>query len=207
MAAKEPKKFSSTHAFSDSLRSEQRKQAQADRFYLEKMGAKNIVRYSSGNEEDMQFQRKDIDVSFELNGRRIMVSEKFRSHDYGDLYLECYSMYPDTTGWMHHSEADFLACFFPERVIWLNKKKLVEFFQSRVWPAIPGAWFAKINRELHGRSGQQKQQLDFSGKTREFTLIQAFNRSGNDQWHTIGIGLPMEMLEEFNIPGKIIVTS
>lgn len=192
------------HHFRESLNKEKQLLTLADHFYIEKLGVKNIVRYNSDSEEDMQFQRQDIDLSFELNGRRVMVSEKFRSHDYGDLYLECYSKYPDTPGWMHHSKADFLACFFPERVIWLNKKKLSEFFLSRLWPAIPGAFFAKINRELHGRSGQQKQQLDFLGKSREITVIQAFNRSGKDQWHTIGIGLPFEMLEEFNIPGKIM---
>jgi hypothetical protein len=197
--------FFRSHNFNRSLNRELQQQDLADRFYLEKMGVKNILRYNSGSEEHMQFQRKDIDLSFELSGRRVMVSEKFRSHDYGDLYLECYSKYPDTPGWMHQSKADFLACFFPERVIWLNKKKLVDFFQTKLWPAIPGALFAKINRELYGRSGQQKQQLEFLGKLREVTVIQAFNRSGKDQWHTIGIGLPLEMLEEFNIPGKIMV--
>lgn len=193
------------HHFRESLNKEKQQLALADRFYTKKLGVKNIVRYHSDSEEDLVFQRQDIDLSFELSGRRVMISEKFRGSDYGDLYLECYSKYPGTLGWMHKSEADFLACFFPERVIWLNKKKLVEFFLIKLWPAMPGAWFAKINRELHGRSGQQKQQLDFFGKSREFTVIQAFNRSGKDQWHTIGIGIPFEMLEEFNIPGKIIV--
>ncbi len=193
------------HHFRESLYREHQQQSRADRFYTEKMGVKNIVRYNSDTEEHMVFQRQDIDLSFELNGRRLMVSEKFRDHDYGDLYLECYSKYPDTPGWMHHSKADFLACFFPERVIWLNKKKLIEFFHAKLWPAVPGAWFAKINRELHGRSGQQKQPLDFFGKKRELTVIQAFNRSGKDQWHTIGLGIPFEMLEEFNIPGKVLM--
>lgn len=193
------------HHFRESLTKEKQKLALADRFFLQKMGAKDIVRYNSDSEEDMMFQRQDIDLSFELNGRRLMVSEKFRDHDYGDLYLECYSKYPGTMGWMHQSKADFLACFFPERVIWLNKKKLADFFLTKLWPAMPGAWFAKINRELHGRSGQQKQKLDFLGKQRELTVIQAFNRSGKDQWHTIGVGVPFEMLEEFNIPGKVFM--
>jgi len=193
------------HHFRDSLNRELQHQAKADRFYSEKMGVKNIARYNSDTQEDMVFQRQDIDLSFELNGRRLMVSEKFRNHDYGDLYLECYSKYPGTLGWMHHSKADFLACFFPERVIWLNKKMLVDFFHIKLLPAVPGAWFAKINRELHGRSGQQKHQLEFFGKTWEFTVIQAFNRSGNDQWHTIGLGIPFKMLEEFNIPGKVFM--
>lgn len=193
------------HHFCESLNKEKQFLPLADRFYIEKLGVKNIVRYNSDSEEHMPLQRKDIDLSFELNGGRVMISEKFRGDDYGDLYLECYSKYPDTLGWMHKSEADFLACFFPERVIWLNKKKLVNFFQTQLWPAIPGAWFAKINRELHGRSGQQKQPLEFFGKKRELTVIQAFNRSGKDQWHTIGLGIPFEMLEEFNIPGKVFI--
>jgi len=193
------------HHFRDSLHRELQQQSRADRFYTEKLGVKNIVRYNSDSEEDMVYQRQDIDLSFELNGRRLMVSEKFRDHDYGDLYLECYSKYPGTMGWMHQSKADFLACFFPERVIWLNKKRLVDFFLTKLWPAMPGAWFAKINLELHSRSGQQKQKLDFLGKQRELTIIQAFNRSGKDQWHTIGVGIPFEMLEEFNIPGKVLM--
>lgn len=192
-----------THQFNISLQKEVQQQSCADQFYIKKLRAKDIVRYNSNSEIDMKFQRQDIDLSFELNGRRLMVSEKFRSFDYGDLYLECFSKYPGTPGWMHHSQADFLACFFPERVLWINKKKLVGFFLNKLWPELPGGWFAKINRELYGRSGIQKQKIDILGRQREFAVIQAFNRSGKDKWHTIGIGLPLEMLSEFNIPGKI----
>ncbi|MFO7659253.1 MAG: hypothetical protein R6W78_19510, partial [Bacteroidales bacterium] len=118
MFVKENHQSHPPHAFPASLRRELQHQAKANRFYAEKLGVKDIVRYNSDSEEDMAYQRKDIDLSFELNGRRLMVSGKFRDHDYGDLYLECYSKYPETPGWMHKSEADFLACFYPERVIW-----------------------------------------------------------------------------------------
>lgn len=191
------------HQFNISLQKEVQQQARANKFYTEKLKVLQINRYNCNSESHLQFQRNDIDLSIELKGRQIMVSEKFRSFDYGDLYLECYSKYPGTPGWMHHSQADFLACFFPERVLWINKKKLVGFFLNKLWPELPGGWFAKINRELHGRSGIQKQKIDILGRPREFTVIQAFNSSGKDKWHTIGIGLPLEMLSEFNIPGKI----
>lgn len=202
---KESHQTSAPHFFRVSLQYEHKEQIRADQFYTGKMCAKNIVRYNTDSKNDIEFQKQDVDLSFELNGSRVMISEKFRSKDFGDLYLECYSKFPDTLGWMHHSNADFLACFFPERVLWINKKKLVEFFKATLWPALPLSYFEKIFGELPGKSGMQKQKIELNSKPYEIMVVQAFNQSGKHKWHTIGIGVPFVMLEDFNIPGKMIL--
>jgi catechol 2,3-dioxygenase-like lactoylglutathione lyase family enzyme len=74
--------------------------ARADAFYRDVLGAKIIRRFDRDTDEDMEMQREDVDVLIELKGVEYRVSEKFREHDYEDLYIEIYSKYPDTPGWV-----------------------------------------------------------------------------------------------------------
>ena len=132
------------HNFEKSLQNERSKAEFADNFYTERFDASQIVRYSSDSDTDMDFQRKDIDVSFVVNGKRYFVSEKFRATDYGDLYVEIYSKYPQTAGWMHTGLPDAMVYFTPRTVYRIIHDELNFFCLEKLFPNIPELWLQEI---------------------------------------------------------------
>ena len=70
----------------------------ADAFYNSKSEKCIIKRYNIDSNENLAFQKKDIDLTLILTDRSLHISEKFRKEDYGDLLIELYSKYPDISG-------------------------------------------------------------------------------------------------------------
>jgi|LSQX01.2.fsa_nt_gb uncharacterized glyoxalase superfamily protein PhnB len=191
------------HNFDESLSREQAQQAKADAFYHRQFGATDIVRYTDNTEDHMILQRQDIDLSFIKAGKQYLVSEKFREKDFGDLYLETYSKYPGTKGWMHTNRADLLAYFFPTRMLLINKKKLMTFYHETLTPSVSEAFYAKLYNEYRNRSKIMTQSIRLKGADYKINIIQAFNRTGNSTWHTIGVSIPFELLDVFNVTYRI----
>lgn len=181
-----------SHNFWRSLEYESSKFQLADDFYFEQLGVERIVRFDSGSEEDMEFQRADIDVQLHGWGRHANVSEKFRKKDFNDLYLELYSMYPDTKGWMERNEADFLAYFFPDRVLWINKHELHELFHRDIHPLIEQEWLEGLVKKFPKKNGRQNYQKNGL----EISLIKAYNRTRSKNWDTLGVTVSLDLVRE-----------
>ena len=192
------------HNFYNDLQHEQQYQNIADAFYAKHFGVSDIVRYNKNTQEHLKIQRQDIDVSFTHKGKHINISEKFRDKDFNDLYIEFYSKFPKVRGWLDNSQADFLAYFTPLRVILVNEKKLSEFYKTTLSLAVSDDVLSDFNSKNLNNNAKKRIQLKVKNHIYYATLIQAYNVTTNALWHTIGIAIPLTMLDNFGVHYKII---
>ena len=192
------------HNFDKSLRHEREFAERADRFYREQLNADTIRRYNSDNEQDMNFQHRDIDVTLTINGKNYNVSEKFRDTDFGDMYVEVYSKYPHILGWIHSGEPDFIAYFTPKAVYLISHRDLRNFCINNFFPKIHLEYYNEIF--LSGKT-RIKKTVYLSDKQVEIIVIQAHNQTGNSSWKTIGVAVGFDVLSMYNIKWKKFTAS
>jgi hypothetical protein len=186
------------HQFKKSLQHEREQANEADKFYVEVLHATNIERYNTDSEADMEKQRKDIDVQVTIKGTKFNVSEKFRDKDYGDLYIEVYSKYPHTFGWMHSGSPDAIVYFTPASVYWITHKSLNKFCKNILFPAIPDLWYKEI---YDSHQSIMSKKLKLNNIITNVQIIQAHNFEGKP-WETIGVSLKFDVLERFGVKFK-----
>lgn len=190
------------HNFWESLAYETSKANQADRFYSHTFGVESITRFDTGSSFDMEFQRKDIDLQLEGWGRFANVSEKFRDKDFNDLYLELFSMYPQTKGWMHNSEADYLAYFFPTRMFWINKRELLQIFTKHIDHIVSNQQIDNVLSKQKNKSFKELVSIQLNGTALKIPVIIAFNQTKTKNWHTVGISIPFKELKRLGLSWK-----
>lgn len=183
------------HNFKASLQHERDQAAKADRFYLEVLKVSEIQRFNSDSDADMEMQRQDVDLILTLNNINYRVSEKFRDKDFGDLYVEVYSKYPKTFGWLHTGTPNAILYFTPEQVYWITHQSLSTFCIEILFPCISDGWFEELI--LSPKSIISK-QLVLKNNQYKINLIQAHNHDSAD-WETLGISAPFELFEDFGV--------
>lgn len=191
------------HQFKKSLHHEREQAQKADRFYREVLNATEIVRFNSNSESDMEKQRQDIDVQATIRGTRFNISEKFRDKDYGDLYIEVFSKYPHTKGWLQTGKPDAIVYFTPNSVFWITHKSLHECFKNTLFPNIPEMWYEELYKS---HKSIVTKKVTFEGFETNINLIQAHNFEGIT-WETIGISVKFEVLEKLGVKFKKIKTT
>lgn len=186
------------HNFTKSLQNEVDFWNSADNFYKEKLHAIKIERYDFKSTYGKEMQRKDIDLKLTTEKGIYLVSEKKRSRYFGDLYLESYSKYPNTAGWIEHTEADLFAYFFTETALILNMNQMKNFYFAVLKSNIQTTWYNKIysNKE---KSLYQKYNISLNGKSYDIYIIQAYNKNGGSEWYTLGFSIPLIVLKDNNI--------
>jgi hypothetical protein len=187
------------HNFNDSVQSEQKNHKRADDFYVNYLGVTDIVRYSRNTKADMKIQRSDIDVSFRRNGKSVKISEKFRSKDFSDLYIEFYSKFPDVRGWLDKSKADYITYFFPARIFIIDEKALSAFYKNCLSKAISEDIFKRLIERHPNSNAQKPVWIKIQDHSYKIQIIQAYNQTETDSWHTMGIAVPFKVLADFNI--------
>jgi len=180
------------HNFKSSLNREREQTGKADRFYCEVLHATDIKRFNSDSEADMAMQRQDVDLLLTVNDIVFRVSEKFRDKDYGDLYVEVFSKYPHTLGWMHTGSPNAILYFTPEIVYWITHKSLSTFCLDVLFPLIPEKWYEEL---FQSHKTIISKQILFNKKFIRINLIQAHNKDGAS-WETIGVSAPFSFFEE-----------
>ncbi|MDR2293472.1 MAG: hypothetical protein LBE11_08385 [Prevotellaceae bacterium] len=188
-----------SHNFSDSMQSEQKSQKRADDFYLNYLKATDIVRYNRNTKIDMKMQRSDIDVSFKRNGKVIKISEKFRAKDFNDLYIEFYSKFPDIRGWLDKSNADYITYFFPTRVFIIDEKALSEFYKNCLSNTVSDDIFKRLIEQYPNDNAQKARWIKIQDHSYKIQIIQAYNKTENASWYTMGIAIPFYVLDDFDI--------
>ena len=183
------------HNFKASLQHEREQTAKADTFYWEVLKASKIQRFNTDSEADMEMQYQDVDLILTLNDINYRVSEKFRDKDFGDLYVEVYSKYPKTFGWLHTGTPNAILYFTPEQVYWITHKSLSTFCLETLFPRIPVSWYDEL---LLSPKSIISKQLVLKNKLYKINLIQAHNHDGAD-WEPLGISAPFELFEEFGV--------
>jgi hypothetical protein len=180
--------------FNESLHQEIKKAKNADIFYKNQLGASKIVRFDSGSKEDMIMQHQDIDVLLTIGELTYKVSEKFRDKDFGDLYVEVFSKYPGTNGWLQTGSPHAILYFMPKTVYWITHKTLAAFCLNELFPAIPHKWFAEL---YNSHRTIVSKTLIFKSLPIEINLIQAHNQLPDGiKWETIGISAPFDFFEK-----------
>jgi len=179
------------HNFQNSLLYEKHQSQKADVFYREVLKASEIKRFNSDDEHDMEMQRQDVDLLLTINEITYRISEKFREKDFGDLYIEVYSKYPKTLGWLHTGSSNAILYFTPKVVYWITHKSLSSFCLNMIFPLISAEWY---NELYTSHKNILSKSMTLKGKSFTINIIQAHNNDGK-KWETIGISLPFEVLE------------
>ena len=188
------------HNFTLSLFHEREQASIADNFYRNQFKVSEIIRFNTDTEADMEMQLQDVDVLLTLNGITYRVSEKFRDADYGDLYVEVYSKYPKTLGWLHTGTPNAILYFTPKAVHWITHKSLKEFCLHTFFPLIQDTWYEDLflthKKLIH-------KEIQFQGESIKINLIQAHNQpSEGKSWETIGISAPFSFFEKYGVKIK-----
>lgn len=186
------------HNFKSSLNHEREQAAMADTFYYEVLKATEIIRFNTDSEADLEMQRQDVDLLLTLNEITYRVSEKFRDKDYGDLYVEVYSKYPKTPGWLFTGTPNAIIYFTPESVYWITHKSLSTFCNEVLFPSIPKMWFTYL---YQSKKSIVTKILRLNRKSFKINLIQAHNFD-RTHWITIGISVPFWVFEENGVKIK-----
>lgn len=183
------------HQFKKSLQYEREQTHEADKFYIEVLHATDIVRFNSDLETHMEMQRQDVDLMLNIRGTSFRISEKFRDKDFGDLYIEVYSKYPHTLGWMHTGSPDAIVYFTPRSAYWITHKSLIDFCKNTLFPAIPVGWYSEI---FESHQSIVSKKIILKDITTNIHLIQAHNFEGK-AWETIGLSIGFDVLKHFGV--------
>ncbi|NDP21759.1 MAG: hypothetical protein GZ091_11870 [Paludibacter sp.] len=182
------------HNFELSLQRERMQAVKADAFYRDVLKVTEIVRFNSDSDSDMEMQRQDVDVLLTLNDITYRVSEKFRDKDYGDLYVEVYSKFPKTQGWLHTGTPNAILYFTPNTVYWITHKSLANFCLDQLFPLIALDFFLEL---YQSHQPIISKHIVLNKKPIKINLIQAHNSLPDGScWETIGISAPFSFFEE-----------
>lgn len=191
------------HRYHQSSEYEKLWQPKANAFYQSKYPECVINRYDSNLIQDIDFQKKDIDLTIVIEDRSIHISEKFRKEDYGDLLIELYSKYPTHQGWMENSHADYLAYYAKDSVYIVDKPLLIKWFEAE-------NFVIKLSTEIENFyskhiASSARSKIEWTTKNEnkiQIDLIQAFNQSGSDQWHTLSLAIAWNDLKNEGLSFK-----
>ena len=167
------------HNFQNSLLYEKHQSQKADVFYREVLKASEIKRFNSDDEHDMEMQRQDVDLLLTINEITYRISEKFREKDFGDLYIEVYSKYPKTLGWLHTGSSNAILYFTPKVVYWITHKSLSSFCLNMIFPLISAEWY---NELYTSHKNILSKSMTLKGKSFTINII-------NDKKHVEGLNL------------------
>ena len=188
------------HHFYESRKIETAHFAAADTFYYNRLHAIKTERHNYSTPAGRQKQRADIDVTLTLkDGTLLTVSEKKRTRDFDDLYLEVFSKFPDVPGWTSGSQASFLAYFFPKRVFWAGFPQIRRFYRESLRPKLPDKIFSNLKNSHREKNAREEYPLKIAGVPYTVRLIQAYNVEDGNSWYTMGVSIPFGMLEDNHI--------
>lgn len=114
----------------------------ADEFYRRVLnGPMNKIKITRWdyqlNDVHRRMQDDGIDVTIEnelatneYDRRVIGISEKFRTSDFGDMFIELYSKFPNVIGWGLKEKADLVAYFTPWHTYIIDNDQLKKVIQA-----------------------------------------------------------------------------
>ena len=163
-----------------------------NRFYTDTLHASELKRIGFETTEEKELQRSDIDLVAIINGTQVSISEKDRDVDYNDILIEFYSIYPTVRGWMDNSKAQYLAYFMPKRVFWINKLKLVDFYNLELRKLPVESYFNDLIKTNRIRSSAT---IEILGKNEYLNFIAA----PNSDYVTMSISISLNLLKRAGV--------
>lgn len=175
----------------------------ADMFYKNTLKAIIEKRYIPGVAEDAPLVEKNIDLTIKHNDRIKSIIEKSRDQDWNELYIEMYKNFPETKGWVYTSEAEFLAYFFPGRVMWTKLEPIKNFCESIYNKAIESGIFKDLKYQYQKNSGRLSKAIKINTKTYSLNFYQIYTEVNGEPCYNVGIIMPFVLLMDFHIDYKI----
>lgn len=183
--------------FKTDLLYENSRQETYNSFY-EKNGLKVYSRCDWNTEKGKAEQLKDMDVILQAGNIRLSVSEKERSKDYGDIFVELYHVFEDgrrKNGWLYETKAELLSYFTPTKHYFVNMSALKDTVIGDILPLIKDDI---SNFEGSGaRVGTFYRKI--GGKPRKMSATMARNEGNGAKWKTYGLCIPVSDLEDYGV--------
>gem|GEM_PF-2282435 len=175
----------------------------ADMFYKNVLKAEIVKRYTPTKEEDFDFIAKDQNLTIKIADKESTISEKARDQDWNDIYVEIFRKYPDEDGWIHYTEAEYIAYFFPGRVFWAKMEPIKHLCFDILSKAVDSGIYKELSYMYPKNSGRLSKTFKINQKTYSFNFIQTYHEEGEKSYYSVGISLPFVLLMDFRIDYKI----
>lgn len=171
-------------------------------FYKNTLKATIEKRFLPGVSEDEFFIKKNIDLSIKKDDRIFTIIEKSRDQDWGELYLEMYSNYPEQKGWVYLSEAEYLAYFFPGRVWYTKLEPIKNFCESIFNKAVESGIFKDLLYQYPKSSGKLSKAIKINIKTYSLNFYQIYSEINGKPVYNMGLIMSPVLLKDFHIDVK-----
>lgn len=194
--------MNSYNSFQKSLEYEQSMIPRADEAYLNLFSRPDhelvITRYDYNDPMGRKMQKNGADLKLTLkdkygNSGSLTISEKFRSADWGDMFIELYSQYPKVQGWGVTSQGvDFIAYFTPKKLYFVNYGDLLNVASDIIFTHSIGM-HKEISNDVikHNRN-------DYSEYI-ELNVVPTYTDTDKPAWKGVGVCIPWETLKAWGV--------
>lgn len=198
--------------FQDKLDYEKDCQQMADKFYTDHMHAISIERYDWNDPEGRQMQKRDADckivVKSDVNENDflhpIVISEKFRTIDWGDMWIELYSRYPSVKGWALESQGVDLIAYFIDGIMsggdynyvyLVNAKRIKELAED----IIKQFDYANVIKQQLEKVGKYEAKYFFNGKEYDVLFRTSLTQRPTYSYKGVGVCIKWNDLKEMGV--------
>ena len=157
-----------------------------------------ITRYDYNDPEGREMQKNGADLKLTLkdkygNSGNLTISEKFRSSDWGDMFVELYSQYPRVQGWGVTSQGiDFIAYFTPKKLYFVNYGDLLNVASDIIFTHSIGMHQEISDSILEHNINDYKSIV-------ELKVIPTYTDSNKPAWKGVGVGITWETLKAWGV--------
>lgn len=194
--------MNSYNSFQKSLEYEQTMIPRADEAYLNlfsRVGHELVItRYDYNDPVGRKMQKNGADLKLTLkdeygNSSNLTISEKFRSVDWGDMFVELYSQYPKVQGWGVTSQSvDFIAYFTPEKLYFVNYSDLLNVASDILFTHSIGMHSEISDSFLEHNRNDCRHTISLK-------VIPTYTNTDKPAWNGVGVGITWEALKDWGV--------
>lgn len=183
----------------------------ADQWYKNNLNAEKVERYDYNDPVGHYMQKCDIDCTVHMkdpDGTKLSVniSEKFRREDWGDMFIELYSLHPSVPGWAIESKnVDLIAYFGGEITTYLVNAKAIKQLAEEILPQFDKISEEDMNRLIDiGWKNDIVTISSISNKNIKYKCnvkyIRAYTtRKNGSKWMSIGVCINWDALRKIGV--------
>lgn len=194
--------MNSYNSFQKSLEYEQTMIPRADEAYKNLFSRHDhelvITRYDYNDPMGRKMQKNGADLKLTLkdkygNSGSLTISEKFRSADWGDMFVELYSQYPRVQGWGVTSQGvDFIAYFTPKKLYFVNYGDLLNVASDIIFTHSIGMHQEISDSVLEHNRNDYRSNIDLK-------VIPTYTTYDKPAWKGVGVGITWEALKAWGV--------
>lgn len=157
-----------------------------------------ITRYDYNDPAGREMQKNGADLKLTLkdkygNSGSLTISEKFRSADWGDMFVELYSQYPRVQGWGVTSQGvDFVAYFTPKKLYFVNYGDLLNVASDILFTHNIGMYKEISNSLIKHNRNNYSEYIDLK-------VIPTYTDTDKLAWNGVGVCIPWGTLKDWGV--------